>query len=200
VSETLPREPLRDEAVIFTHSIPSHELQYAAGVAMTVNEDGAVVAQLGEGGVTSRPDVFVTGEAAGNCGHDEAARRGLATGNAVVRALAGEHIPWKNGGPPKVVTPQGPVPGAMLCLCEDVTEDEFAEALRGDFPDIETAKRYTSLSMGICQGKYCLHRARCITAHVQGVPLADVPMTVQRPPFVATPLAVAAAQPDEVAK
>jgi sarcosine oxidase, subunit alpha len=199
-TESGPRAPVRGEAMVYTESVPTHELQFAAGVAMTVDENGALVGQLGEGGVTSRPDVFVTGEAAGNCDFAEAAVRGAETGAAVVRALAGEHIPWTNGKPPTVAPPQGPVAGAMLCFCEDVTEDEFAEALHGDFPDIETAKRYTSLSMGVCQGKYCLHRARCITSAVRGTPLTDTPITVQRPPFISAPLGVVAAQREEVSK
>ncbi|MEP0767293.1 MAG: (2Fe-2S)-binding protein [Fimbriimonadia bacterium] len=197
-AEPVLRRPSPEEAFITCGSIPTYELQYQTGLCMGVDERGAAVALLGEGGVSSRPDVFVTGEAAGSCGYAEAVRRGAETGAAVARTLEGEIPSWtpapsKNGE----YRVQGPVPGAMLCFCEDVTEEEFAEALAGDFPDIESAKRYTSMSMGLCQGKYCLHRARELTAFVSGVPMDHVPMTTQRPPVVSVPLGVLAAQAEE---
>lgn len=197
-AEPAPRRPSPEEALVTCGSIPTYELQYQAGLCMGVDERGAALALLGEGGVSSRPDVFVTGEAAGNCGYAEAARRGAETGATVTRALEGE-IPSWTPAPPKngEYRIQGPIPGAMLCFCEDVTEEEFAEALAGDFPDIESAKRYTSMSMGLCQGKYCLHRARELTAFVNGVPMDRIPMTTQRPPVVSVPLGVLAAQAEE---
>jgi sarcosine oxidase subunit alpha len=198
--EQAARRPGPDEAVVCAGSIPSYELPTALGLVTTVDEAGAIVAHVGEGGVTSRPDVFVTGEAAGNCGPAEAARRGAETGEAVARVMAGEHLPWSPISRARPVDPDGPVPGAMLCFCEDVTEEEFAEALLGDYPDIESAKRYTSMSMGVCQGKYCIHRARCITAYVRGTPLSETPITTTRPPFMPVALGKLAAQPEEATK
>ncbi|GMV36649.1 MAG: hypothetical protein AMXMBFR61_11570 [Fimbriimonadales bacterium] len=197
-AEPEPRHPSPEEALITCGSIPTYELQYHAGLCMGVDERGAAVALLGEGGVSSRPDVFVTGEAAGNCTYAEAARRGAETGAAVARALEGDIPSWtpapsKNGQ----YRVQGPVAGAMLCFCEDVTEEEFAEALEGDFPDIESAKRYTSMSMGLCQGKYCLHRARELTSFVNGVPMDHVPITTQRPPVVSVSFGALAAEAEK---
>lgn len=192
--ESAPRKPVADEAMICSGSIPTYELQMAAGLSMTVDANGAVLARLSKGGVSSRRDVFVTGEAAGTCSHFEALQRGRLTGSFVIAALRGEFAAWEPDDDTAPAKPLEPIPGAMACVCEDVTETELAEVLHGDYADLESAKRFTSLSMGVCQGKYCLHRARCIASRVCGTPLEETPLTTQRPPLVPTPLSVLAAQ------
>lgn len=194
VEYDVPRAPGPDEMMVYTGSIPTYELQFHAEVAMTLDERGAPIARTATGGVTSRRDVFVTGEAAGNCGHEEAARRGALSGTFAAAALKGEFPPWNPGDDVTPAKPMAPVPDAMCCACEDVSENELVEAMDGDYADIESAKRFTSLSMGICQGKYCLYRARCIAASVEDKTLEGVPMTTQRPPIVPTTLAVLAAK------
>jgi sarcosine oxidase subunit alpha len=194
-----PRPPGPGEAVVCGGSIPTYELQSVLGLAMTVDKNGAMVARVDEAGVTSRPDVFVTGKATGNCDHQTAMARGEATGAAVAEALAGELLPWLPAPATiEVAAPTvGGIAGVMLCACEDVTEEEFVHALTHDYPDIESAKRFTSLSMGVCQGKYCLHRARCLTAATCGTPLEKTPLTTQRPPLLPVTLGAFAAEAEE---
>ena len=43
----------------------------------------------------------------------------------------------------------------FVCICEDVTTKDVKRALAEGFDSIELAKRYTTVTMGPCQGKLC---------------------------------------------
>ena len=43
----------------------------------------------------------------------------------------------------------------FVCLCEDVTSRDLRKAVAEGFNHIETIKRYTTVSMGPCQGRMC---------------------------------------------
>lgn len=45
---------------------------------------------------------------------------------------------------------------ALVCPCEDVTQDDVEAAIEKGFHDVESIKRYTGFGTGICQGKQCL--------------------------------------------
>ena len=56
-----------------------------------------------------------------------------------------------------IQSPQANLPDSkrcFVCLCEDVTTHEIRAAIREGFDQIETLKRYTTVSMGPCQGRY----------------------------------------------
>ncbi len=43
----------------------------------------------------------------------------------------------------------------FVCICEDVTTKDVTRAIAEGFDSIELAKRYTTVTMGPCQGKLC---------------------------------------------
>ncbi len=43
----------------------------------------------------------------------------------------------------------------FACICEDVTTKDLKRAVAEGFDSIELAKRYTTVTMGPCQGKLC---------------------------------------------
>ena len=43
----------------------------------------------------------------------------------------------------------------FVCVCEDVTAKDVKRAVAEGFDSIELAKRYTTVTMGPCQGKLC---------------------------------------------
>src|SRR5205823_4698524 len=43
----------------------------------------------------------------------------------------------------------------FVCVCEDVTDKDMKRAIAEGFDSIELAKRYTTVTMGPCQGKLC---------------------------------------------
>src|SRR5262249_50871117 len=67
---------------------------------------------------------------------------------------------------PAVRTPASTGDGrCFVCVCEDVTAKDVRRAIGEGFDSIELAKRYTTLTMGPCQGKLC-HLA-AIRLHAQ---------------------------------
>jgi len=81
---------------------------------------------------------------------------------------------------------------AFVCPCEDVTAKELAQGIREGFDSLETLKRYSTITMGPCQGKQCHGNAARLHAALRGTSPAATGLTTFRPPFVPVPLAVAA--------
>ena len=65
------------------------------------------------------------------------------------------------------IKPPGLVPGeapalptgkggrTYVCFCEDVSAHDIEQAIDEGFADVQTLKRYTTVTMGPCQGKMC---------------------------------------------
>lgn len=92
--------------------------------------------------------------------------------------------------PPATVLPKGRKP--FVCLCEDVTAKELAQGISEGFDSLETLKRYSTVTMGPCQGKQCHGNAARVTAALRGVPREATGLTTYRPPVQPVPLAVLA--------
>jgi sarcosine oxidase subunit beta len=73
-------------------------------------------------------------------------------------------------------------PKIFLCRCEDVTLDEFREAYREGFTELESLKRYTGVGTGFCQGKGCLSESAGELAVLRNIPPGEVRLTNIRPP------------------
>ena len=70
----------------------------------------------------------------------------------------------------------------FLCRCEDVTLEEFRDAFREGFSELESLKRYTGVGTGFCQGKGCLSEAAEELAGLREIAPAEVRLTNIRPP------------------
>src|SRR5207248_7987230 len=82
----------------------------------------------------------------------------------------------------------------FVCLCEDVTPKDLAQAIDEGFDHIETLKRYTTVGMGPCQGKVCGQTATEVFARFTQREAGAVGTTTSRPPVVPVELAVLAAE------
>ena len=97
-----------------------------------------------------------------------------------------------------VGTPYSPLGGtqdgsrSFLCFCEDVTVKDVAFAIDEGFEDIQTLKRYTTVSMGPCQGKMCSKTLAALCADRTGRSIDAIGATTARPPFQPVPLAALA--------
>ena len=89
--------------------------------------------------------------------------------------------------PPPAIVP-GTGKKRFVCYCEDVTDADIAYAIDEGFGDVQTLKRYTTVTMGPCQGKMCLKRFASICAQETGRTIDDTGITTQRPPLVPVPL------------
>jgi sarcosine oxidase subunit alpha len=89
---------------------------------------------------------------------------------------------------------------SFVCLCEDVSAKDVGRATAEGYDSIELCKRFTTVTMGPCQGRICqLPSARLIALHT-GRRLADVGATAARPPWSTVPLGALAGPPLEPAK
>jgi len=88
----------------------------------------------------------------------------------------------------------------FVCLCEDVTEKDLRQAILEGFDHIETLKRYTTVTMGPCQGKMCHRLAIDLCAAMTGRTVAETGATTARPPTVPVPLGALAVQREDPVK
>jgi sarcosine oxidase subunit alpha len=102
------------------------------------------------------------------------------------------------GAVPLWRSPQAPL-GGIVCLCEDVGVDELEQAWQEGFRSTEIAKRYTTATMGPCQGAMC-HRHLCafIASRSDATGPASGPTTARPPTRGITLEQVAAGVRDEV--
>jgi sarcosine oxidase, subunit alpha len=88
----------------------------------------------------------------------------------------------------------------FACLCEDVTSKDIARTVAEGYDSIELAKRYTTVTMGPCQGRMCQLPSIRLMAEHTGQSLAEVGTTTARPPWIPVPMGVLAGRPFEPAK
>ena len=80
------------------------------------------------------------------------------------------------------------MPRKFVCICEDVTEKDVRQAIDEGFADVQSLKRYSTVSMGPCQGKMCHKSYTKVISQATGRSLDAVGATTSRPPFRPTPL------------
>jgi sarcosine oxidase subunit alpha len=85
-----------------------------------------------------------------------------------------------------------PAKKKFVCLCEDVTEKDLCDAIAEGYSNIETLKRYSTVSMGPCQGKMCQMASIAICARENGRSIEATGVTTSRPPEQPVPLGLLA--------
>ena len=114
---------------------------------------------------------------------------GDVTGSAV--DVPGLHNPLEIGGadlassaPAATLAGHGTVQRkrSFVCLCEDVTTKDIDAAIAEGFDHIETLKRYTTVTMGPCQGKMCQLASIAVCAQRTGRTIGQTGRTTSRPP------------------
>ena len=80
----------------------------------------------------------------------------------------------------------------FVCVCEDVTAKDIADAVDEGFDDIQMLKRYSTAAMGPCQGRMCLKALVGLCAQRTGRGVGETGVTTARPPLHPVPLAALA--------
>jgi sarcosine oxidase subunit alpha len=88
----------------------------------------------------------------------------------------------------------------FVCLCEDVTEKDVKRAIAEGFDSIELAKRYTTVTMGPCQGRLCHLASIRLFAREQETGPDSIGTTTARPPWAPVSLGLLAGRGHEPAK
>jgi sarcosine oxidase subunit alpha len=83
--------------------------------------------------------------------------------------------------PPEVSSASGK---QFACLCMDVTSKELKTAAAEGFDSMELLKRYTTITMGPCQGKACMLSSQRLCGRATGRTFAETTPTTARPPWV----------------
>lgn len=109
------------------------------------------------------------------------------------RALASEEA---------LPSPAEPTGGGkcFACLCEDVTEKDISASVAEGYDSIELVKRYSTATMGPCQGRMCQIPTAWVLARETGQELARIGTTTARPPWSTVPLGALAGRPFEPAR
>lgn len=91
-------------------------------------------------------------------------------------------------------TPHFPTDGdkTFICFCEDVVTKDVCAAVAEGFDDIQTLKRYSTISMGPSQGKICAKNSIKLLAQLTDKGIAETGTTTSRPPFTPVKLGVLA--------
>ncbi len=204
--ETIPC----DLVVVSGGAVPAISLALQAGATSAYDED------RGHFTLTGAPEgVHLAGELAGAANEEDAALSGELAGLEAAHALGlgdaasreretalRERVAAASGGE-VAVAPS--VSGAgrgkcFACLCEDVTSKDIAYSIDEGFDSIELAKRYTTVTMGPCQGRMCQISSIRLMAEGTGQSLAEVGSTTARPPWTAVPMGILGGRPFEPAK
>jgi sarcosine oxidase subunit alpha len=80
----------------------------------------------------------------------------------------------------------------FVCLCEDVSTKDIRTAIEEGFDHIQTLKRYTTVTMGPCQGKMCHHASLSLCGEITGRGCATTGTTTARPPAAPVSLGILA--------
>jgi sarcosine oxidase, subunit alpha len=85
----------------------------------------------------------------------------------------------------------------FVCVCEDVTDKDVKRAIGEGFDSIELAKRYTTVTMGPCQGRLCHLPSIRLYARENESDEASIGTTTARPPWGPVTLGLLAGRPHE---
>ncbi|CAN5757424.1 2Fe-2S iron-sulfur cluster-binding protein [soil metagenome] len=143
------------------------------------------------------PDgLYAVGAVAGAVSHEGAVAQGRLAGleigvaHGAPPAGAAERIgalreAASERGDPVVLPPEvGAGAGKQFaCLCMDVTDKELKKAVAEGFSSMELLKRYTTITMGPCQGKACMVPSQRLCARATGSTFAETKRTTSRPPW-----------------
>ncbi|HEV8565097.1 MAG TPA: 2Fe-2S iron-sulfur cluster-binding protein [Actinomycetota bacterium] len=142
------------------------------------------------------PNVHAAGSVAGTRSTEGAVAQGRLAGLEAATAIgrapasASERIAALRAraaevGDPVVLPPEvSPEDGKeFACLCMDVTNKELKTAVAEGFDSMELLKRYTTITMGPCQGKACMLASQRLCARATGSSFAETKPTTARPPW-----------------
>jgi len=83
---------------------------------------------------------------------------------------------------PNATSPLPSSKRAFVCLCSDVSSTDLCDGIAEGFDQIETLKRYTTATMGPCQGRMCQLSAIGICSRETGRSIGETGVTTSRPP------------------
>lgn len=159
-------------------------------------------ARLDQWGETSRPGLFVAGDAGGIGGWLAATLSGEIAALGIARYLGvspdADSLRREAGLDERLSRARAlrpfldalyPPPAehladeVVVCRCEEVTAGQIRAVAKVSAPDPNAVKAATRCGMGPCQGRQCGYTVQALVAEVHGLPLADISFFNIRPPL-----------------
>ncbi len=176
---------------------PATELAYMAGGKSEYSGDRAEILPA-----STPPGVYVVGRAAGIHALDSQIAEAEEVGsNAAAFAGFGEADESAAQSSrilgPRRTSERVCVPGnkkRFVCYCEDVTDEDVQTAIVEGYDSIELLKRYSTISMGPCQGAMCSMNTIHLCARANGWTVQETGTTTARPPTTPVTLGALAGQ------
>jgi sarcosine oxidase subunit alpha len=152
--------------------------------------------------VKTPPGIFAAGEVLGVRTLPEILHSARLSAEAVSQQLQQKQSTWSKelqmqldrarGKAAAFAMPMAGPKKNFVCLCEDVVEKDLKQGVEEGFDEIETLKRYSTTSMGPCQGRMCSRNATEICGYATNRDFGAVGTTTNRPPIHPVPLAALA--------
>ncbi len=172
-----------DLIVVCADTAPVNDLLLQAGAKL------AWVADLGAFMPTDLPPgVFAAGSVTGTEDLDAVTREGWMAGLRAAHAAGCAEEPVQSEQSLQAeraifaAYPLRPGQHDVVCWCEDVTSKDIRHSIAEGYDSIELIKRYSTISMGPCQGKMCSINAMRLAAQLTGQTVAATGTTTARPP------------------
>ena len=86
---------------------------------------------------------------------------------------------------------------AIVCRCEDITEEEVTETIDEGYTDLEELRKKLRIGMGPCQGRVCIQLVMKILEKKTAKKISKAPLPTSRPPIVPVSLGTLASGKDE---
>ncbi len=179
-----------DLVVIASVQMPSTNLLAQAGARLAFNDTRQAFLPV------DMPDrMHAVGAVAGTGTPEAAIAQGKLAGLESAAAL-GHHVDQAEvtelraeagaAGDPVVLPPEASAASGkqFACLCMDVTSKELKTAAAEGFDSMELLKRYTTITMGPCQGKSCMLSSQRLCGQATGRSFGETKPTTARPPWV----------------
>ena len=77
---------------------------------------------------------------------------------------------------------------AIVCRCEDITEQEVIDTIHEGYTDLEELRRKLRIGMGPCQGRVCIPLVKKLIERETGEKVAEESFPTSRPPLIPVPL------------
>ncbi len=179
-------------------SMPSTNLLAMTGATLGFDEDGQAYLP-----VELPMNVHAIGAVAGARSVDAATLQGRVAGLEAAAAVGRDVDPGRlgslvldagEGDDPVILPPEMSASSGkqFACLCMDVTTKELKTAVTEGFDSMELLKRYTTITMGPCQGKACMLSSQRLCARATGSSFEKTKPTTARPPWTPVDLATLA--------
>jgi sarcosine oxidase subunit alpha len=199
---SMEREPLSrievpcDSIIVSTAWAPANELVLMAGGR------GRFDAARAEWMADCPDGMFTAGRCNGHHDIDAGIADGRRAGVAAARFVSGQPGSEDEVGEASqsrssvggCATPSSQSGKRFVCYCEDVVEGDLETAMQEGFTSMELVKRYTTVSMGPCQGRMCSANAIQLCAEAQSKPVQEMGRTTARPPVVPVSIGALAGQ------